>query len=174
MPIGITVKNVSPAPMKAPLRAVFGSFAANTLSIKSNAIISPNPNARIPAQLIKAPFAVSNSPERSRNSGGALARIVSNETPENPPAKKIKAAQNEPIARYIWKISVYAEANSPPATVYVKTTNAAIIIANKNGIPKTVCKIKPLAAKFPATSITKLIIIKMPEIPSAPFPYLLK
>ncbi len=36
-----------------------GFFAAKTLSIKSNAIISPNPNASIPAQLITLFIAIS-------------------------------------------------------------------------------------------------------------------
>ena len=63
---------VNAPPINAPLCAVFGFLAANTLSIKSSAIISPNPSARIAPQLISAPFAISNNPERSINSGGAL------------------------------------------------------------------------------------------------------
>ena len=95
----MTVNNVNPPPMNAPLRAVLPSFAAKTLSIKSSATMSPNAKAKIPAQLMSAPFPISVSPERSIYSGGALPRIVPKSTPANPKAKNRKAAQNAPIAR---------------------------------------------------------------------------
>ncbi len=71
MLVGTTVNIVNAPPINAPFRAVFGSLAANTLSIKSRATISPNPNANMPAQLIRAPFHISVSPVISKNSGGA-------------------------------------------------------------------------------------------------------
>src|SRR5215212_1341603 len=94
MLVGITVNNVKPAPISAPYLAFFPSFAANTRSMNSKATISPNPSASIPAQFTNAPFPMSNNPDKSKYSGGAFPRIVPNCTPENPPAKKIKAAQN--------------------------------------------------------------------------------
>ena len=72
MLVGTTVNKVRAPPMNAPRCAVLGSLAANTLSIKSRATISPSPNASIPAQLISAPLAISVSPVMSKNSGGAL------------------------------------------------------------------------------------------------------
>jgi hypothetical protein len=66
MLVGTIVRSVNPPPIKAPFCAVLPSLAANILSIKSSATISPNANAIIPAQLIKAPFAMSVKPERSR------------------------------------------------------------------------------------------------------------
>ena len=72
MLVGRTVNKVKAPPINAPFRAVFGSRAANTRSIKSRATISPKPRARIPAQLINAPLAISVRPVISKNSGGAL------------------------------------------------------------------------------------------------------
>ena len=99
MLVGTTVNRVSAPPINAPFRATLGFLAANILSIKSNATMSPNPNARIAPQLIKAPLAMSYRPERSINSGGALLYMVSHGTAEKSPAKKIKPAQKAPIAR---------------------------------------------------------------------------
>ena len=122
--VGTTVNKVNAPPMNAPRCAVFGFLAANTLSIKSRATISPNPNANMPAQLIRAPLAISVSPVMSKNSGGALLYIVSHSVPENPPTKNKNPAQNAPIARYTWNKLVQAEANKPPAIVYITTTKA--------------------------------------------------
>src|SRR5215212_7875366 len=66
MLVGITVAKVSPAPHNAPLDAVLGSLAANTLSIKSSATMSQSPSARMLAQLTNAPLPMSVRPERSR------------------------------------------------------------------------------------------------------------
>ena len=49
----------------------------------------------------------------------------------NPPAKNMKPAQNAAIARYTWKRFVYADANSPPAEVYTRTTIADISMPQK-------------------------------------------
>ena len=66
MLVGITVNKVSPPPQNAPLDAVLGSLAANTLSIKSRATRSPSPSAKMAPQLTNAPLAISVRPERSR------------------------------------------------------------------------------------------------------------
>ena len=49
-------------------------------------------------------------------------------------------------------MSVYADENRPPAKVYTSTIIEEISIAQKKSICKTVERINPEAAKFPATS----------------------
>ena len=66
MPTGTITEIVKVAPISAPLRAVFPSLAEKTLSMKSKATTSPNPNARMPAQLTIAPLSGSVSPLKSR------------------------------------------------------------------------------------------------------------
>src|SRR3954467_13452975 len=96
--------------------------------------------------------------------------MVLKSTPAAPAAKKINAAQNAPIARYIWKMSVYADENRPPAKVYTTAIIEEISIAQKKSIGQAVERINPEAAKFPATSTMKLIVIRTDALPSAPVP----
>ena len=173
MLVGTTVNRVRAPPMYAPRLAVFGFFEANTRSIKSRAMMSPRPSASMAPQFISAPFPMSNSPDRSRNSGGAFAYMTAHGASANPPAKYRNPTQNAAIARYTWNRLVYADANRPPAQVYATTTRAENRIPQKKSIPNTTSSMNPLAARFPATRTVKLIIISTPDMPSAALPYLL-